>query len=557
MSTLLTFAAVVAFLIGVRSFLRSGTGAPRPVFQQNGIGARQLSEGLLHALISDRGFIRPDTRIEQADADVLVIRRDGAAGRLVLIPARALPSLELSDEAASLLKGVDSHYGSDRTATLVIVGGDASLGRFVRGATRKARLLHVRDDGSVMEARRGFRSAAPRLVIENALDRMADDLREGAFPHIEWDTARALVRAVDESPLRPQPPLRGVVTSALSVAIALCFAAEVAFSRDALLGEGAGLAVVYRMGGVHQPSVLAGEWQRLIASPFLHFGLLHIVMNGWAQWTLGGPLEFLIGSWRFLALWIASGLGASLTSLAFNDTSVSAGASGAIFGLLGAFTTFVFFRKDILPQPVPKALRNGVRLTLLLNLLISFIPSIDMAAHVGGFVSGALIAFGLGRHDRWTQLTAGSRLGLRLIVAMVVALGVGVTTIRHQAYAATTPPDQYQDHHVGDVTVQIPSEFTVSETQTNGWTTIEADGNPASPYSLRFRISAIQQDDAAAVRQLKTLQQEQGPTETTDWIAVTRGGTQNLRAIEITVVAPSSLRATAEEFSTRLARAIR
>ncbi|MEO8360458.1 MAG: rhomboid family intramembrane serine protease [Vicinamibacteria bacterium] len=556
MSTLLVFAAAVALVLGLRSFFRTGVSAARPVFQRNGITATQLREGLLHALISDRGFVRPDTRIERVDGDALVVRRNGAAGRLVLLPATALDFPARVDHAASVLAAVDAQYGPDRTATLVVIGGDDALNRFLASASRM-RFLHIHDNGTVTEARRGFRSGAPRMVIESSLDRMAADLGEGALPYIEWDTARTLVVPPHEQSVRAQAPPRGVVTTALTVAMVVCFVAEVAFSRDSLQGDGAGLAVVYRMGGIHQPTVLAGEWQRLIASPFLHFGLLHILMNGWAQWTLGAPIEFLVGSWRFLALWMASGLGASLTSLAFNNSSVAAGASGAIFGLLGAFTTFVFFRKDVLPQPVPNALRRGVLVTLLLNLGISFIPSIDMAAHAGGFVTGALMGFGLAKRDRGAELTAPARLMLRIIVAVVVLLGVGVTTVRHQAYATTKAPDQFKDHHIGDVILSIPKDFEVSETRSPGWTMIEADGNPASPYGVRFRIGQAQPDDAAAMRQLKSLQSDQGPSETTDWIAVTRVGTQKLRAIEVAVVAPSSCRAEAEKLSARLVELIR
>jgi rhomboid protease GluP len=347
------------------------------------------------------------------------------------------------------------------------------------------------------------------------------------------------------------------VTSALTVAIVACLAVEVAISRDAFIGEGATLSVVYRMGGIHQPAILAGEWQRLIAAPFLHFGLLHLAMNGWAQWSLGAPIEFLVGPWRFLILWVGSALGASLTSLFFNESSVSAGASGAIFGLLGAFTTFIFFRKDVLPQPVPRALRNGVLATLLLNLMISFIPSIDMAAHAGGFVTGAIMALGLVKRDRTTPPLPARAGRLRLAVAVLVVLGVGVTSLQERADLSLRAPRPDTDYQFGELKLPIPRGFVVSETRTKGLTNIEADPGPASPFSVTFKVSDPQADEAAALRVLHRLRPQPAPVPDSGWIAVSQLGLQNLRAIEIVVTAPASGRAEAEKLSADLARRVR
>jgi membrane associated rhomboid family serine protease len=311
------------------------------------------------------------------------------------------------------------------------------------------------------------------------------------------------------------------------------------------------------MGAIHRPAILAGEWQRLLAAPFLHFGFLHLAMNGWAQWSLGAPIEFLIGPWRFFALWIGSALGASLTSLMFNDSSIAAGASGAIFGLLGAFTTFVFFRKDVLPQPVPRPLRNGVLATLLLNLMISFIPSIDMAAHAGGFLTGAVMALGVVRRDRATPALPARMGPLRLAVALVVLMGVGLTSFQERADQTLQLPEIRTEHRIGELRLPIPLGFAVSEKRTSGLTTVEVDGTPASPFSVTYKVSEPQADEAQALRILKTLRSEQAPSGPSDWIALSRLGTQNLRAIEVVVTAPASCRKQAETMGGALAAAIR
>ena len=553
MSFIFVLLALVALFFGVRFFPRVISSRPRPVFRQNDIFAGRLSEGLLHALISDRGYMRADTRVSGIFGSSVILDRDGACGRLVLYPALGFGR----DNDLPGLRALASRHQADRSATLVVLGGGAAFSRDAFEATTPLRTLHVDDGGQLREARRGFKPAAPRLVVENALDRMAGDLKEGAFPTIDFETARSLVAATVEAPQRENTgAFRGVVTTALTLAIVICFAIEVAISRDSLRGEGAALSVVYRMGAVHQPAVLNGEWLRLIAAPFLHFGIFHLAMNGWAQWSLGAPIEFLVGPWRFLALWFGSALGASLASVVFNGTSVSAGASGAIFGLLGAFTTFVFFRKDILPQPVPRGLRNGVLVTLLLNLMISFIPSIDMAAHLGGFLTGAIMATGVVRRER-DEPARPTRAGpLRLAVACLVVLGVGVTSYQQRADLTAQTPKIAGERRIGEVSLPILEGFAVTERRLPGLITVDVDAGPASPFSVTYKVSELQADEAAAVRVLPTLRSREAPAGPSDWIALSRLGVQGSRAIEIVVVAPTSSRAAAEKLGADLAERI-
>jgi membrane associated rhomboid family serine protease len=533
---------------------RSTGGRTRPIFQERGLHGGRLSEGLLHALISDRGFLRADTRVRGFVGTAAVVEREGACGRLIIAPALGF-GRESDLKSLRLLAGL---HAAERATTIVVVGGSAEFGRSALEVTKPVRTLHIDDAGAVSEARAAFRSRAPRLVVENALDRLAADLGDGAFPAIDFETARGLVSNEGELAPRSASAIRGVVTTALTVAIVLCFAVQVAITTDSLRGEGAALSVAYRMGAMHQTAILDGDWQRLIGAAFLHFGLLHLAVNGWAQWSLGGPIEFLIGPWRFLALWVGSALGASLTSLLFNEGTVSAGASGAIFGLLGAFTTFVFFRKDVLPQPVPRSLRNGVLATLLLNLAISFIPGIDMAAHAGGFVVGGALAFGLVRARRDRTGPPSARPGpLRMAVLGLVLLGVGLTSALERADLALDIPAIDGIHRVKELSLPVPHGYAVSESLSPGLVTVEADGGPASPYTVTFKVSDPQPDEEAAERRLEGLRPPPAPpVGDAAWIALSRFGIQNQRAIEITVVTPRSGRAQAEKLGAALARLV-
>ena len=123
----------------------------------------------------------------------------------------------------------------------------------------------------------------------------------------------------------------------------------------------------------------------------LHGGLLHWAFNSWALWAFGPTLERLLGRVRFVALYVGTGLVGAGASFAFNQTTLGVGASGAIFGLLGALVAYFFRRR----REGGSAPLQNLLLVLLLNLFIaSRNPSIDNLAHIGGFLAG-VTAMGL------------------------------------------------------------------------------------------------------------------------------------------------------------------
>ncbi len=128
-----------------------------------------------------------------------------------------------------------------------------------------------------------------------------------------------------------------------------------------------------------------GEWYRLISSAFLHGSFLHIAFNMYVLFALGPTLERILGHSRFIVLYVASALGGAVASYYFSDIrTVSVGASGAIFGLMGALVV------------AGRRLRYDVTQVLILlgiNVVIGFIaPGIDWRAHLGGLVVGAAVA---------------------------------------------------------------------------------------------------------------------------------------------------------------------
>ena len=162
--------------------------------------------------------------------------------------------------------------------------------------------------------------------------------------------------------------------------------------------------------------VAEGEYYRLLTSAFMHANILHIVLNMYALYLFGPPLEHVLGRARFTALYLVAALGGSAASYAFNPPNTpSLGASGAVFGLFGAF--FVINRR--------LGRENTALLVLIaINLAFGFVvPHIDWHGHLGGLAAGALTAVAIAyapRRSRIVTQVAGTVLVLALVVVVVV-----------------------------------------------------------------------------------------------------------------------------------------
>lgn len=163
------------------------------------------------------------------------------------------------------------------------------------------------------------------------------------------------------------------------------------------------------------PAVAGGQWYRLVTSAFLHYGPIHLLLNMWALYVVGPPLESVLGRWRFGALYALSALGGSVAVyLLAPINTATAGASGAVFGLFGA--TFV----------VAKRLRlatGSVAAVIVINLVFTFsIPHISWQGHVGGLVTGTLVALGYvyPPHAARTAIQAAVTAGLPVLFVALI-----------------------------------------------------------------------------------------------------------------------------------------
>jgi len=145
-------------------------------------------------------------------------------------------------------------------------------------------------------------------------------------------------------------------------------------------------------GAIYTPLVRAGDYYRLFTSIFLHIGIVHLFFNNYALYLIGKQVETFYGHIKFLIIYIFSGLLGSLLSITFN-TGISAGASGAIFGLLGATLYFGYHYRMFLQN----FLKKQIIPVILINLAIGFmISGINNYAHIGGLIGGIVISMIVG-----------------------------------------------------------------------------------------------------------------------------------------------------------------
>lgn len=140
--------------------------------------------------------------------------------------------------------------------------------------------------------------------------------------------------------------------------------------------------------------VLQNEWWRALTAMFLHVGVLHLGVNMYSLLQVGGFVEHLLGRRIFVLVYLVTGLASSFSTILWNPLIVSAGASGAIFGLFGVIVGFTIRARKQLAPGVVKSLRTSIISTLGFNLVFGVMnPFIDNAAHLGGLVFGTLAGF--------------------------------------------------------------------------------------------------------------------------------------------------------------------
>jgi membrane associated rhomboid family serine protease len=217
------------------------------------------------------------------------------------------------------------------------------------------------------------------------------------------------------------------VTSALLAANVLVAAVVVAIS-----GETADWGALVRFGANVKSATAAGDWWRLVSSTFLHVGLLHLALNMYGLWVLGRLVEQFHGRSRMLVVYMGAGVCGSVASLVLGGPVSSAGASGAVFGLLGAAVAELALHRKHYPRRWSGLLLGNLVFLAAANVGIGFMyPMIDQSAHLGGLVAGILLGALLSR-----KLAIAAQVWMRgLVMALVVASG---GALAYAAYGVAT-----------------------------------------------------------------------------------------------------------------------
>ena len=203
-----------------------------------------------------------------------------------------------------------------------------------------------------------------------------------------------------------------------------------------------------RWGALSTRLVLTGQTWRLATCLFLHFGVLHLALNMWGLVMIGRAVERFYGHVGFAGLYLLAGLGGALASLYMHPIGICAGASGAIFGLIGGLLAFLVVRQRDFPSAIFKPMRRGTLSFIAINLILSRAsPSIDMAGHVGGLATGFVVGLCLAPR----AVTRPDPIGMLRRLAIIAILGIGLVGIGRATIRATrdvvagAPPTTAQD----------------------------------------------------------------------------------------------------------------
>ena len=241
--------------------------------------------------------------------------------------------------------------------------------------------------------------------------------------------------------------IRGAPATSFFVAANLLFFVGVLFTGGT---DGrAGLLNLIDWGAKFGPLIADGEYWRLVLPMFLHVGFFHLLTNLFGLIIFGSMVERIFGARNFVAIYLAAGVIGNVASFVAGP-NLSVGASGAVFGIFGAFGVYLLLNRRLLGQ-VGRQQLTSIGVIVAINIVFGLsVSGIDNAAHIGGLVAGGLIAFFIAPRERLVEVSASfsfvgtPRMALqtgqqpvsRLVMAVVVVtvIAVVLTFMEIQAY---------------------------------------------------------------------------------------------------------------------------
>ena len=289
---------------------------------------------------------------------------------------------------------------------------------------------HAGDRSGAVAAYHQARSRSrgrPRVLIDRELAELpAPGTPRAALAGTALDVVARIEAASPPPPFRssrPRPPRAAWLLAAGLVAVSATTAL--------VLGPTADIGVMTRAGALVRGLVDAGEWWRLIACVFLHAGLTHLAFNVAGLVVLGRLAADLFGSARMIAIFGLAGIAGSVASYLASPVGVSAGASGAVFGLLGAVFIEITWHRQHHRAAWQRGVWGGLAVVTVAELGYDFLnPVIDQWAHGAGLLAGVLLGVALSPHARWTRLAGHA--------SRVIAIGLGALVLAAGALVVRT-----------------------------------------------------------------------------------------------------------------------
>ncbi|MBV8758727.1 MAG: rhomboid family intramembrane serine protease [Deltaproteobacteria bacterium] len=304
------------------------------------------------------------------------------------------------------------------------------------------------------KARKGSRGR-PRVLIDQALAR----LRAHASPPALGDDAQQVMARVAAAPVpevaervRSRGPRATRILAASLVVPAIAIAV--------LIGSSSDVGVLLRAGALVRGLAAAEPW-RLVSCIFVHVGGVHLLVNVMGLWFLGRLAEDFFGPWRLVAIFAVAGLAGSAASYFASPAGISAGASGAIFGVLGALFVELTLQRRRHRAAWSRGIWGSLALVTVAQIAIGFFyPVTDQWAHGGGLLAGAILGVVLSPSRRAFELPAK-------VVAIAFALVVAGATVM---VARTSVADSLWrgplvEHTVNHVTVRAPTSWLAGKAE--------------------------------------------------------------------------------------------
>lgn len=394
----------------------------------------------------------------EALEDNLCLAVDPKTGRRSVV-ARAVDGKEAQLE--SWLQQIGQGLTGGTRLDVAVVGGHLPIRGALERATagipkdRQLFLAHVRSDGTT-EVLRKATSPGPLARLTSRVEALPDANFESLRASSSERVAKTRQALGEEKrfilAMRARRPwlvwgLLGLLVLGFAIQVALPSTSWTRVRLGALVGD----------------QVRAGEWWRLLSCTFLHDGIIHLAVNAFGLYVLGGLLERLLGASRFATIYVASGIGAGMASAFLGSDRISIGASGAIFGLLGAGAVVAFRPRGLIPASLQARAKSAVIAVLLANALLALVPRVDALAHLGGLVTGAVLMGLSGPLLGLATVRAGPSPRAPGAVRVVGGLAIATLLIAETLAIATgrpwevSPPTALRARSVANWSIALPT----------------------------------------------------------------------------------------------------